>query len=666
MSFNINAQSLANMTPEELQAYILSQVATLSTPAEIDEFKTAVDDALSEYRTEVQDQIDEMKKTIRGNGHRADRLEGADLEEANRILDELKNELKDIDKAVGNADDDITKDAAHQALVDQDLSAADDPTITGANYETADPASGELPVYTIHVGSGNSLSSNPLSDATESGTTADFDQFLKDHVPPILDSDGKLIPPNNYTNIQAARREWLASKRVVTITLPAGSTIELSNPDDNGAVVFKITDKDGKVAYLRIEGDAYLNFTNGITREYANTAIRGDTPIWPDDLINRSLYGGTLFSETLHPVTPEQEQAQELGYVPGYEQGATAATTASPYLGVGVTLSDTEKAKFQTYWDKLYQAIAENKPIGPVWDEILATASPKLIEALIFAIAKTTPQNFSALFNGQATILENILTGGASDENLTSAMKLAILLLETYAGPGNYGGGATLFDTLFAHKAADGTTYEAGRWTGETGDNEMQNEIVLRQFSDLSARLTGTHGDINAAIDNETAFKTQVDAAATAAATAATQAQPDATIPGTISQAEYDAMRTMMYADMGRLEDDGDVEEGTLASTIDSILTYLLHTKMTTEETRTYLLRVCDIGGSGGDDLTTNIINFLGAYAPEVMTRLLDPLWNLKMWRLIENGGDTPEMWWDSGSDSGHSGYYRAKGILGQ
>ena len=642
MSANINAQSLANMTPEELRTYINSQVATLATPQEIDDFKQAVTDALDEYRTEVQDQIDQMKDLVRGRGRGRDPLQGDELEEANRLLDELKNELKDIDHAADNAEEDITRQAAHQALVDQDLSAQPNPTITGTNYETSSDV--PPPEYTIHVGSGNGASGNPFAPDAAGGT-ADFDQYLKDQG--ILDDDGKLISGKTYADIEAARNTWLGTKRMVTLSLPAGSTIELVGVDGS-TVTFKVTDKDGKVAYLNIEGDAYLNFSGGIAPDYFATI----TATWPPPLIGRSLWQGKLFTELMHPVTDEQE----LGYVSGYDQESTALSSINEYLTDG-PLSSGEQAAFQAAWDKLYTALAEGKDIGHVWDEILATADHRLIAALVFAVAKQTPQNFSALFNGQTARLRNVLAGTGDEAGLNSDSKLAILLLETYAGAsGAYPAGANLFETLFAHAdPANAGQYIAGLWSGDNGEHTDENKTLLENFTALSARLTGTHGNTNATIENETAFHNYIDLnppTPEPTGDAITNARQ-------ITASEYSTMLARLSGSVDETEYDGadGVDATTITQKIAAILTQLRDTPMTVEAMRSFILdALTSITDDSKNDVATNLLNLLDIYAPDTMDQLLtDQTWCDTIWGICSyDDGEYAQANWTNYDGNNH------------
>lgn len=472
---NVDAEKWDELSQKEQAEKIEKAMKGLSG-SEREEMK----DQLLDVIADLTESVKESRKDLRKSRHR-DKEKGAKRDELVEELDELILSLKDLKNDVNAA---MTNLKRHEQTHDRDVSGGEDLAVLDLELGKPDEDI-EKHTYVYRLG-------GEMAAFDDDRDLSDHDYLLEQGV---INQDGVVIKDVkkdealNQMDIDEALKERndVMTKQKVTVRLKPGQRISLSNYDaESGETVLKVEDERGNFAYLRFENakNAVFTFNRGFTLDQA----RG----WPEGFLKQVHQNSKKsLNEKFNPTALSQEE--KLAVIPGFTKiqhelnGLYGYTHATP--------DDNLTWKAKEVIDVLYGFLdggdlSQNK-LYAVWEQINGmlngldeTSRSKVLELAIVAIAKFSPQNFGRLFGPVVGRLEQVLAASGSEEGEPSTgAKLAIMLLETKAAPGNYGGGE-IWKKYVVDKPNEAEIL--GKWK-----NKVSTIDALRSFGDIVNHMDG-------------------------------------------------------------------------------------------------------------------------------------------------------------------------------
>lgn len=217
------------------------------------------------------------------------------------------------------------------------------------------------------------------------------------------------------------------------------------------------------------------------------------TEDWPEDIQRRTYPRGSMnsFYDHNHGIRFDDS-------IPTYDFAGTddirgAVDRIEEFTG---GLDSGHRDEYERAVERLFQAIEDDytdAEIQELWQEMIAEGLPRdVIINLIVAFLRYGPDHFRRLFGGLSLpIIERALWNGSS--GLNQHEKLAILILETQLGPGEYP-----VEEILAHGGGGDTLPTEGSW-----QDQEENLAALRILRTLPGADVAA---INALIATEEAL----------------------------------------------------------------------------------------------------------------------------------------------------------------
>lgn len=487
LSFNligdVSASEWDAMTQEEQEAVIESRFDGL-VPSQIGEIRDTILRTLEQYKEVIKEYRDDLR--IEARGRRGAEEHAAEAQELLREIDDLKLTLTDFEGDIQLvAADEITQFQTHH----RDHSGDDEFAVS--QYEMGGPGDDpEENTYTF------TLRPRGILLEGETGPRSD-EEYLREEE--IVDEKGEVINDinldgiYNHSDIEEALRQKndpLMRQKVFFLLKPDHTlTLERYNPEA-GEVVFKVTDPEGNFAYFEFENlspETVFSFSSGVTE--------ADFRSWPEPFLKQSRLtqpDGSPSEKTVYDILFPTEIPEEdrLRVIPGYRESleqlsriALGLDVLDPFSDISLNVSGPSEPSrmlpaaekiLRTLFGFLDQGDPSLEGLRDLWrkiEEDLRSFSEqdrsKILQAVVLALAKVDPELFARLCGPVVSLLEGVLEKETIDGSTepSAGAKLVILLLETKAGAGKYGGEA-IWQQLFPDPALG--TPETGTWQGES------------------------------------------------------------------------------------------------------------------------------------------------------------------------------------------------------
>lgn len=485
ISFNligdVSASEWDAMSQEDQEAAIESQFDGL-TPSQIEEIRDTILRTIEQYKDVIKEYGGDLR--VQARGRRGLEERAAEAQELLREIDDLKLILTDFEGDLQLvAADEITQYQTHN----RDHSADDEFAVS--QYEMGGP--GDDPDENTYK---FTLKPRGILLGDETGPLSD-EEYLR--AEEIVNERGEVIKdvkPDgilNYADIEEAlkqKNDPLLRQKVFFLLKPDHTlSLERYNPEA-GEIVFKVTDPEGNFAYFEFKNlspETIFSFSSGVTEEVLRS--------WPESLLKQCRVtqpDGTTSLKSVHEILfpSETPEADRLGVIPGYRDTLDHLSRlalgleeleAFPDSSINVGTTSPMWLTAQEILRAIFTAFDEGDltfdKLKDVWREIKDTLlqgfseeeRSKILQAVVLALAKGLSQEMFAMVCGPLVgPLEDVIEKDAIDGEVSADAKLVILLLETKAGAGKYGGEAGIWNELFPDPALG--TPPVSSWADET------------------------------------------------------------------------------------------------------------------------------------------------------------------------------------------------------
>ncbi len=478
-SLGMSAEDYAKLSDDEQQAAIDSYVDSLEAEGKSAE---EIEEQLSELKADLEaiaDMYDEYAEELEDleTGDMSD----SEKENVEELIETCENIIEEMNEGEERVDDGYDNYVAHNKNYDSNESAyVSDLTYDGQTYVydmnggdvyyesgdatlvSYDPSTGTIVLKVTNPDNPEEycyveIRTHNTSDPFASGDESDED-YLKEEG--VTNDEGEVIQDVNADGFM--------------------------NQDDIDAA---LEARDGSTLE---DGKTQIYFSSGISSDDLETM----KTTWPNDLLKMCYWGDSTksFYEELYETDDEEES--NLGVIEGYSDavsGLTSSSVSSYTDGSLGELQDEAEAALETLFGYLDDP---SQDLTDVWGEIFEQwaglsddEKALLLQYMTVTVALNAKDHFATLFGPMVSTIEEMLHGSTPDDYSVND-KVIILLLETQAGVGKYGGATAVWTTAMS---PDGTT--DGKWS----DNEENVEAI-----GLYQELIGLMGGVPTGYESDT------------------------------------------------------------------------------------------------------------------------------------------------------------------
>lgn len=621
----LDLADLMRMSAEERNRR-LEQFYANCPPTELQDYQARLESSFDQLEEEFRETHDEMREFERGSVEREEAEDA--LEQLEAFLEELRSTASEVAQERGELFRDFTSGV--DVPIGSDAFELDQRTY----------------INTMGGGSPNPFrvaeSQNALEGVTSDGT-------IHGIVIGDANNDMRKTADDIIFAQERAREEALLGKQRVLITTEPGWRWEFdpgrSRP---GVTTFKVTDRDGNFSYCTFENTANVLFIFGAGLNADDTETIQD---WPPELLKQSYAAGSnrsfhdrLFAEELSP-------EERLGVLDGYTDLAAGIESVGGLLGTDGP-DDDQKVKLQSIIDLFFRTIDDPTfTIDDAYDEIFDLGlDVDTLRYLIILVAVSAQEYFKQFLGPRITYFESLLNPDDDMMALSDTDVALILLLETHAGPGEFGGMTMLENTRYPDLGV------------ETGISELQGRrltdvLAIYQgfLNDMGEPVPSVVHDLNA-VETETAeaggrsddnFTPEIHDTLNANAQAYAE----------LFMYHYTQVEVIITDQYGwsrkvtewRWVRDTGFDAADLAQAYTDLYNRLMekidnHEILTAEDISNFIIGAVQghtMDGNATDNFAMMVIWSLMRDAPGLLNHLLEvnPQFGIEMWSLIDNGG---------------------------